>query len=137
VAPSAGRGALGNWLPRSADVIYVSAGVQQIPSAWLQALRDGGRLLLPLVPGDAEGGVLLVTRRAHAHEARFVTPARFVPCVGALDAGAIDALRAAFARGDSGAVRSLRVAPERADDSCWFAGDGWWLSRSEASRADR
>ena len=114
-----------------ADVIYVSAGVQQIPSGWLQALHHGGRLLLPLVPGDAEGGVLLVTRRAHAFEARFITPARFVPCVGALDANAIDALRAAFARGETGAVRSLRVAPERPDDSCWFAGDGWWLSRSE------
>jgi protein-L-isoaspartate(D-aspartate) O-methyltransferase len=66
-----------------ADVIYVCAGVQQIPLGWLRALREGGRLVVPLTPGEAEGGVLLVTCRASAYEARFVSPARFVPCIGA------------------------------------------------------
>ncbi len=28
-------------------------------------------------------------------------------------------------------VRSLRFDDE-IDDSCWFAGDGWWLSTAEA-----
>lgn len=116
----------------SADVIYVSAGVQQIPLAWLRSLREGGRLLLPLVPGHAEGGVLLVTRLAQGFGARFVAPARFVPCIGATDPGATERLRAAFADGDAASVRSLRIPPEEPDASCWVAGDGWWLSRSDA-----
>jgi protein-L-isoaspartate(D-aspartate) O-methyltransferase len=115
----------------SADVIYVSAGVQQIPLGWLRALREDGRLILPLVPGDIEGGVLLVIRRGGAFEARFVAPARFVPCIGATDPHAVGTLRAAFARGQSSSVRSLRVAPETPDDSCWFAGTDWWLSSRE------
>jgi protein-L-isoaspartate(D-aspartate) O-methyltransferase len=121
-----GRSGTGEHDP--ADVIYVSAGVQQIPSAWLGALREGGRMLLPLVPGEAEGGILLVTRRDRAFPARFVAPARFVPCIGATEAEAVGALRSAFARGDASCVRSLRLAPDKPDGSCWFAGDGWWLS---------
>jgi len=111
------------------DLTYVCAGVQQIPNAWLRALRPGGRLSVPLTPGDSEGAVLLVKHVDREHyEARFVTPARFVPCIGATDSRAAETLRDAFARGDSASVRSLRLAPEPPDASCWFAGDGWWLS---------
>ena len=116
-----------------ADVIYVSAGVQQIPLAWLDSLRDGGRLLLPLVPGDSQGAVLLVARHGSSLEACFVAPARFVPCIGATDADAAGRLRVAFARGDASSVRSLRVSPAAPDDSCWFAGNSWWLSRAKGA----
>jgi protein-L-isoaspartate(D-aspartate) O-methyltransferase len=119
----------GTGTEEPADLIYVCAGVQQIPRAWLRALRSGGRLILPLVPGDVEGGVLLIRKTSdERYEARFVTAARFVPCIGATDANAATALRAAFARGDSSSVRSLRLEPEPPDSSSWFAGDGWWLS---------
>jgi len=36
-------------------------------------------------------------------------------------------LAIAFKRGDMGNVRSFH-RNELADDTCWFAGDGWWLS---------
>ncbi len=115
------------------DVIYACAGAQQIPGAWLRALRPAGRLSVPLTPGDAEGAVLLVTRgEGERYEARFVTAARFVPCFGATDPEAAERLRRAFAGGDRATVRSLRVAPEHPDSSCWFAGDGWWLSTRPA-----
>lgn len=115
------------------DLIYVSAGVQQVPLAWLRALREGGRLLLPLVPGDAYGGALLVTRAGPTFPARFVAPCRFVPCIGATDGDAVAALSAAFDGDEGRSVRSLRLTErDPPDDSCWFAGDGWWLSRAEA-----
>jgi protein-L-isoaspartate(D-aspartate) O-methyltransferase len=111
------------------DLIYVCAGVQQIPSTWLRALRPDGRLMVPLTPGETEGGMLRVRRIAgDRYDAHFVTAARFVPCIGATDADAAKRLRAAFATGDAASVRSLRVAPESPDSSSWFAGDGWWLS---------
>jgi protein-L-isoaspartate(D-aspartate) O-methyltransferase len=115
----------------AADVIYVCAGVEHIPPSWLGSLRRGARLLLPLIPHEAEGGVLLLQHLGSdsALSAAFVCPARFVPCIGAqYDAGARERLVAAFRSGTSGRVRSLRRAPEAPDDSAWYVAQGWWLS---------
>lgn len=108
-----------------ADVVYVNAGASSLPGHWLDALDVGGRLLLPLVPGDAEGAMLLVTRRHHSYAARFIAPARFYPCIGAQDEG--DELRSAFSRGQLESVKSLR-RDEPVDESCWYSGSDWWLS---------
>ena len=116
-----------------ADVIYVCAGVQQIPLVWLRSLRPGGRLLIPLVPGRGQGGLLLVERREGGYDARFVSPASFIPCVGATDAEVAKSLAARFALGDLDSVHSLRLATQTPDESCWFAGDGWWLSTARVA----
>ena len=115
-----------------ADVLYAFAGVQQIPREWIDALRPGGRMLVPIVPGDREGGMLLATRRNRGFDARFVCPARFIPCIGATDEHAATRLSEAFARGDMSSVRSLRI-DSQPDASAWFAGKGWWLSRDQVS----
>ena len=111
-----------------ADVIYVCAGLPFVPALWLDALRPGGRLILPLTPGTEWGAMLKVTRYGRGYAAAFVVPAVFIPCVATAESDAIDALTAAFGRGDSEAVRSLRRSPEPPDDSCWLAGEDWWLS---------
>ena len=115
------------FLPR-ADVIYVSAGATAPLGVWLDALGAGGRLIFPLTPAEGVGGMLLVTRKsAERFSAAFVSPAMFVPCLGARDEETAHRLTAAFQRGGTEAVSSLyRNKP--VDDSCWFAGDGWWLS---------
>jgi protein-L-isoaspartate(D-aspartate) O-methyltransferase len=123
--------------PGAADLIYVNAGVQALPRAWLEALAPGGRLLLPLVPGLAEGGVFLVTRPrqgapASRYGARHVCPARFVPCIGADDEATSARLARAYSRGGVAAVRSLILAPPGPDEGVWFGGDGFWLTTSPA-----
>ena len=75
--------------------------------------------------------MLMVTRRASGFAARIVCPVWCIPCVGGQDAAEADALRAAVAEGGEGNVRSLRLAPEPPDETCWLAGDGWWLSTKE------
>jgi hypothetical protein len=40
-------------------------------------------------------------------------------------------LRAAFGSGGEGNVKSLRLAPLEPDETCWLAGNGWWLSTAE------
>ncbi len=113
------------------DVIYVNAGATHPLASWLSALRPNGRLLFPLTPDGAMGGMLLVTRRdGPAFAARIVCPAAFVPCLGARDAEMARRLSIAFARGDARAVQSLHrdTVP---DDSCWVAGDQWWLSTAD------
>jgi protein-L-isoaspartate(D-aspartate) O-methyltransferase len=70
----------------SADVVYVSAGATEPMAAWLDALREGGRLIFPLTPEVGMGGMLLVTKlRSGEYDARFVSPAQFIPCVGVRD----------------------------------------------------
>jgi protein-L-isoaspartate(D-aspartate) O-methyltransferase len=123
----------GTELPNAeADIIYVCAGVQQLPRAWLDSLRCGGRLCVPLTPGAGEGGVLLIRRlQSGAWSARIVCTARFVPCVGAQDSEVVDALSAAFRGGGLDTVRSLHRSPEPPEASCWYAGSDWWLSTRE------
>ena len=115
------------------DVIYVNAGATGPLDVWLDALRPGGRLLFPLTPAQGVGGMLLVTRTsAHVYDARFTSPAMFIPCVGARDDQTAKKLATAFSTPEWRQVRSLRRGTSP-DESCWFAGNGWWLSK-EAQR---
>jgi protein-L-isoaspartate(D-aspartate) O-methyltransferase len=114
-----------------ADLIYVCAGAAEPSRTWLDALRLGGRLLFPLGPQGVLGGMLLITRpdQGSAWPAKFVSRAAFIGCVGLQDEEAGRRLTEAFSK-NWNEVRSLRLdgAP---DDSCWFAGDGWWLSTAD------
>lgn len=111
-----------------ADLIYVCAGAVQPSRTWLDALRPGGRLLFPLAPQRMLGGMLLVTRphEGSVWPAKFASRAQFIGCVGLQDEEAARRLKEVFAK-DWDRVRSLRF-DEAPDDSCWYAGDGWWLS---------
>ena len=122
-----GRSGVEPSLP-SSDVVYVCAGATAPMRPWLDALRPGGRLIFPLAPQRDRGGMLMITRGSAGFAARFVSQAWFIPCVGGQDPTEGEALRAAFARGGEGNVKSLRLAPERPDETCWLAGSGWWLS---------
>jgi protein-L-isoaspartate(D-aspartate) O-methyltransferase len=112
------------------DVIYVNAGATDPMEVWLDALRIGGRLLFPLTPKKGLGGMLLVTRTGtDRFDARFVSRAMFIPCIGARDDETAQMLSAAFERDDLWQVLSLRRNATY-DASCWFSGRGWWLSKS-------
>jgi protein-L-isoaspartate(D-aspartate) O-methyltransferase len=121
-----GESATGRPLPR-ADAIYVSAGASHPDPFWLDALRDGGRLLFPLTGDEGWGGMLLVERWASGFAAGFVSNCGFIDCAGLRDPVEAARLTAAFRAGGKGLVRSLtRYAPP--GPTVWFAGDGWYLS---------
>jgi protein-L-isoaspartate(D-aspartate) O-methyltransferase len=118
-------------LPDS-DVVYVSAGATGPQSVWLDALRDGGRLLFPLTATKGTGAMLLVKRRsARAFEATFLCSAVFIGCAGARDEDTARRLSTAFSRGDLKSVQSLKWNSPP-DETCWFAGRDWWLSSARA-----
>jgi protein-L-isoaspartate(D-aspartate) O-methyltransferase len=122
------------------DVIYVNAGATGPMDAWLDALHAGGRLLFPLTVTNGFGAMLLVTRKTeNEFAAKFVIQAAFVHCLGARDEQVGKKLVEAFKTGGMGNyqrqggmwdVRSLR-RDSQPDRSCWFAGNGWWLSTAE------
>ncbi|HEV3042491.1 MAG TPA: hypothetical protein VGY52_01320 [Roseiarcus sp.] len=92
-------------------------------------MRPGARLIFPLQAEGAMGGMLRIQRAEQGSiwPARFVAKAAFIPCSGPQDAEAGRRLTATYAHGGAKAVRSFRL-DEPTDGTCWFAGDGWWLS---------
>jgi protein-L-isoaspartate(D-aspartate) O-methyltransferase len=114
-----------------ADVIYVNAGATHVPSAFLDAMAIGGRLVLPLTPNERLGCMLAVTRRSQTRfAARIFSAARFIHCVGARDDSQSISLAAALDAGGADRVRALR-RDDPPDDSAWCIGADWWLSRDE------
>lgn len=110
------------------DVIYVSAGATAPLNTWLTALRPHGRLIFPLTPAEGVGGMLLVSRTNEPpFSARFVSPAVFIPCIGGREEKAAEALTQVFHRRGTGNVNALHLGTSP-DETCWFAGDDWWLS---------
>src|SRR6185295_13736316 len=72
----------------SFDAIFVNAGATHVERAWIEQLRDGGRLLVPLTIGMSGlnagmGYMLLVTREPAGCAARFVSPVGIFHCAGA------------------------------------------------------
>ena len=110
------------------DVIYVNAGATEPLALWLDALRINGRLLFPLTAAVGGGATLLVTKlQGGLFTARFLLRAQFVPCIGARDEAMEERLTEAFRNGKWSEVKSMH-RNDAADDSCWCAGPGWWLS---------
>jgi protein-L-isoaspartate(D-aspartate) O-methyltransferase len=77
------------------------------------------------------GAFLLITRRAgetQRYPAKSVGRTGIIACIGGRDADAEARLKAALQRASFSAIQSLRRGPEAPDETCWLAGDGWWLS---------
>jgi protein-L-isoaspartate(D-aspartate) O-methyltransferase len=113
-------------LPPDADVVLVHAGATHFLDVWLDALRDGGRLLVPLtleVPGMpasiGKGFVVLVTRNGQTWNAK----AHGMVAIYSLkdlrdDAGAGAGLGKAMMSGAIMKVGRLRRDPHDAAETC-------------------
>lgn len=121
------------------DAILVNAGVTAPAPEWLDALRVGGRLLLPLTVGLPTqnlgvGHMLLVERHPDAHGARFVSPVGIFHCAGARTDDGNDLLKRCYQGGGYDAVRSLRRDAHDPDSHCWLHTRLFCLSRLELER---
>jgi protein-L-isoaspartate(D-aspartate) O-methyltransferase len=117
---------------RPSNAIVVNAGVTHVSMTWLDMLSaEDGRLLVPLSDSDGSGGFLLIERHAaetRRYPAQYVSETGIIHCVGGRDPATEERLNAALARSPLTNVRSLRRAPDEPDETCWLAGEGWWLS---------
>jgi protein-L-isoaspartate(D-aspartate) O-methyltransferase len=62
------------------DGIVVTAAPDHVPSALIEQLRVGGKLVIPV--GDLSQELLLLTRTEEGHERESLVPVRFVPMQG-------------------------------------------------------
>jgi protein-L-isoaspartate(D-aspartate) O-methyltransferase len=137
-----GDGSLASFDP--ADVIYVNAGATRPADRWLDGLRDGGRLILPLttdqgfVAGssistaqlsiDRRGAVFLIERRGGDYLAKWLSPVAIFPCEGMRDPDSEAALAAAFEKGGWRDVTRLYRSQDVAEGDCWLRAPGWSLA---------
>lgn len=120
----------------SFDAIFVNAGVTHIPEHWLDALRPGGRLVLPLtfsmpVLNSGGGGMFLFAHGARGYPARLISPVGVFHCAGARTDDESQVLQQVFWRGGAETVRSLRRDPHPSDASCWLHAERYCLSLQE------
>jgi protein-L-isoaspartate(D-aspartate) O-methyltransferase len=117
---------------RPFDAIFINAGATEVRASWLDQLRLGGRLLVPLTvalpAGELGAGhMLLIRNHGNGYAARFVMPVGIFHCTGARTEEGDARLRAAFPRGvDS--VRSLRRDAHDPGPECWLHADTFCLS---------
>jgi protein-L-isoaspartate(D-aspartate) O-methyltransferase len=133
-----GDGASADFGP--ADVIFVNAGATRPVDIWLDRLRDGGRLILPLTiplhgsagttPSGGNGAVFRILRRGEDFDARFISPISIYPCTGARDDASEAALIAAFNKGGWRDVTRLRRQDRVAESQCWLSAPTWSLTYS-------
>ncbi len=131
-----------------ADVIYVNASVSRIPAAWLDGLREGGRLILPMgsragfkaiEPGPIDlvrltrmaslNAVFRIERRGDDFHVRTTGPGGFIPARGgASDPAADAALTAALEGGGAKRVTRLYRRDDIPQERVWLKGEGWCLA---------
>jgi protein-L-isoaspartate(D-aspartate) O-methyltransferase len=118
----------------AADLIYVSAGVTRPADQWLDRLREGGRLILPLTTNEgfkvpSRGAVFRIERRVPEFLAQWISPVAIFPCEGARDETSEAALAEAFKkRGRWLLVTRLYRHDDVAEDRRWLCAPGWCLA---------
>jgi len=131
-----------------ADVIYVNAGASRPANTWLDALKPGGRMVLPLTVNFVteqghsvtDGAIFLITRHPNDPDhfaARCMSGTRIYPCAGMRDEVSEKALVAAFEKDgfkngakSSGLSKITRLyrTDDIAEHRCWMRAPGWCLA---------
>lgn len=124
----------GSVLDVSADAILVNAGATHALPAWLEALKDGGRMLLPLTfdmgTGAAgKGSVLRIVRDGYRFKAGFAGMVAIYPCTSARDPQMNQTLQRAFMQWQLGQVQSIRTEAHEPGPTCWAHREGFCVSK--------
>ncbi len=123
----------GEYTSQPFDVIFVNAGATHVRSAWLDNLRPGGRLLLPVTfasdpNANGIGFMLKVTYKGQSYAAHFLSPVMIFPCIGSRSVASNQRLHDAMKLGTWGTVQSLRRESHERSETCWLHGDNFCLS---------
>ena len=102
-----------------ADVIYVNAGATRPADAWLDRLKERGRLILPLTADGfpnrdvRRGGVFRIERCGPELFARRISGVAIFPCESGHDEASQQVLATAFDKGDTERVILHPAGPGR------------------------
>jgi protein-L-isoaspartate(D-aspartate) O-methyltransferase len=135
VSVHAGDGA--QFDPGACDAMLVNAGVTHPHPLWLERLREGGRLVLPItmtlapMPTVGAGIMAKITRRGGAFWAEFVSPVAIFSCSSVRDPQLEAPLAKALSSRALLKMKSVRVDPHEPADTCLVHASGMCLSTAE------
>jgi protein-L-isoaspartate(D-aspartate) O-methyltransferase len=121
--------------PGPCDAMLVNAGMTHPLPLWLDRLKDGGRLVMPLtMAATAKLGVGVmtkITRKGSAFSAEVVTSLAIYSCVSGRDAQRESLLRTAMTTGALMKMKSVRRDAHEKADSCILHAEDACLSSAE------
>jgi protein-L-isoaspartate(D-aspartate) O-methyltransferase len=123
------------------DAILVNAGVTHPRSTWLDAIRPGGRLVLPLTcsgvpamgPTIGKGLIVILTREGERFAARTSGFVAIYSAVGIRDAAVDARIGEALKRNPYPMLSSLRRDAHEPGPSCWLHEEAWCLELAPVS----
>jgi protein-L-isoaspartate(D-aspartate) O-methyltransferase len=121
-------------LPEELDAVLINAGATHPLSVWLDALRLGGRMILPVtfttdsMQNIGKGGVFLITRQQDDYAARLISMVAIYSCAVARDAAMNERVRATLVKGTWFSVRRLRRDAHDPSPACWLHGSDFCLT---------
>jgi protein-L-isoaspartate(D-aspartate) O-methyltransferase len=122
-------------LPGQLDALLVNAGATHILDPWLDAIADGGRLIVPLtsvMPGMpsplGKGFVMMAQRTGNEWSAKLTSMVAIYSLSSGRDAAMEAKLGQAFMGGKMMTVARLRRDAHEPGPSCWLHGESMCLS---------
>jgi len=125
----------GEFDPGECDAMLINAGVTHPHPLWLDRLREGGRLVLPITLATSEtlgaGLMIKIVRRSERFSARGLTPVGIYSCKSVRDPELEPLVRNAFVTQAILKVQSLRRDEHEPVDTCIIHGKGVCFSSAE------
>ena len=125
----------GEFDPGECDAMLINAGVTHPHPLWLDRLREGGRLVLPITLATSEtlgaGLMTKIIRRSNGFSAHGVTPVGIYSCKSVRDPELEPLVRNALVSQAILKVQSLRLEPHEQEASCLVHGRDVCFSSAE------
>jgi protein-L-isoaspartate(D-aspartate) O-methyltransferase len=127
--------------PGECDAMLINAGVTHPCSLWLDRLREGGRLVVPITtatsPTLGAGLMIKIVRKRGTYSATSITPVGIYSCTGKLrNADLEPILRNALASQALLKVKALRREPHEEEETCLVHGADTCLSSVEVTSVE-
>ena len=121
--------------PGACDAMLINAGVTHPHRPWLERLREGGRLVLPITmatsPTLGQGPMVKITRQRGSFSAQIITFVGIFSCTSVRDPELEPLLARAFASRTLFKLKSVRLDAHGPADTCILHGSGACVSSAE------
>src|SRR5690606_2050057 len=111
---------------QACDAIYCEAAATGPDETWLEAVRDGGRIVFPLTDAFGRGALVCLSRQGTAFAVAPLARVTVTPPAVPGGAGSDARLAEASAAGRFMSIRALHRGAPSASDPAVVRGDGWW-----------
>jgi protein-L-isoaspartate(D-aspartate) O-methyltransferase len=121
--------------PGPCDAMLINAGATHPLPLWLDRLKEGGRLVVPLTmaikPTTGVGVMAKIIRQGGQFSAQVETTVAIYSCMGARDADREALIRAALTNGSLMKMKSIRRDSHESCDTCVVHGKDACISSAE------